>query len=71
MPTVKELRQNIIAHNNRCKIKGVGRMKKAKLVEVNRKLAYKRKVATKLAGRGGGPRLPVFSKTKKRPKNLK
>ena len=37
MPTVKELRKTLVSHNNKCKIKGIKKMKKSQLLKENRK----------------------------------
>lgn len=38
MPSVKQLRKSLVAHNNKCKVKGVRKMKKAQLLTANRKV---------------------------------
>ena len=47
MPSVKQLRKSLVAHNKKCKVKGVRKMKKAQLITANRMLyGKKRRITT-------------------------
>ena len=52
MPTVKELRKELVAHNRRCRVSGIHKLKKSRLLEISKQKKIPIKITGKSKNRG-------------------